>query len=35
LSSAGNTGGLFASYLLFAVALIAAAGAATRTSTVE
>ena len=33
LSSAGNSGGLFASYVLFAVALIAAAGAATRTST--
>jgi hypothetical protein len=30
LSSAGDTGGLFASYLLFAVALLAAAGAASR-----
>lgn len=33
LSSADNTSGLFASYLLFAVALLAAAGAASRTST--
>ncbi|MDT7726100.1 MAG: hypothetical protein QOI21_2676 [Actinomycetota bacterium] len=33
LSSANSTAGLFASYVLFAVALIAAAGAATRTST--
>jgi MFS family permease len=35
LSSAADPGGLFASYLLFAVALIAAAGAATRTSPTE
>ncbi|UOZ02965.1 MFS transporter [Amycolatopsis sp. WQ 127309] len=33
LSSAGTTGGLVASYVLFALALIAAAGAASRTST--
>jgi MFS family permease len=33
LSSANDTGGLFASYLLFAVALLASAGAASRTST--
>ncbi len=33
LSSAGTTGGLVASYMLFALALIAAAGAASRTST--
>lgn len=33
LSSAGTTGGLVAAYVLFALALIAAAGAASRTST--
>jgi hypothetical protein len=32
LSSANNTGGLFASYLLFAVALIASAGAASQST---
>lgn len=35
LSSANNTGGLFASYLLFAITLIASAGAASRTSITE
>jgi MFS family permease len=35
LSSANNIGGLLASYLLFAVALSASAGAASRTSTAE